>query len=323
MSLGLLAAVAPFGRALRADTSPVVARVGAVAITAADLERRMHAVPPFQLRTFGATPAEIRRSFLERVLVREALLSQGAAERGLEDRDDLKEKARKILYGAILARIRGEVASAHVNDEAEIKAYYEKNPAKFHSPERYGVWIIVTRKQEEAADVIAELHKDASPKHWTELTRNRSIDGATAMHGGNLGFVEPDGKTPEPGLKVSPAVMAAVMKLKDSELSSEPVKDGDRWVVVWRKQTMKSVERTLETEAGSIRQMLLHARTDAKIKEMVASLRKQSLTDHNPDLIDLFDVTAQGELTSIRRPGALPAGRRIVANPVPMPGSLR
>jgi peptidyl-prolyl cis-trans isomerase C len=320
---GLFATFAPAGRAPRADTSPVVAKVGAVSITAADLERRMAAVPGFQLRAFGATPEEIKRKFLERVLIRDALLSQGAADRGLEGQDDIKEKTRRLLNNVLLAKLRGEAARAHANEEAEIKAYYEKNPTKFHSPERYAIWIIATRKQDEAKDVIVELHKDSSPRKWTELTRTRSIDGASAMRGGNLGFVEPDGKTPEPGLKVSPAVMEAVLKLKDGEISPEPVKDDNRWVVVWRKQTMKPVERTLETEAGSIRQMLLHARTDAKIKETIAALRKQSLTEHNPDLIDLFDVSPQGDLTPVRRPGALPTGRRIPVNPVPAPGNMR
>src|SRR5580698_10815672 len=114
--IGLLAA-APSGHAPRADTSPVVARVGTVTITAADLERRMAAVPPFQLRTFGSTPAEIKHAFLDRVLVREALLSLGAAEHGLEERDDVKERIRGVLRGAMLARLRSDAADANKIDE--------------------------------------------------------------------------------------------------------------------------------------------------------------------------------------------------------------
>ena len=102
------------------------------------------------------------------------------------------------------------------------------------------------------------------------------------MRGGNLGFVSPDGTTPEPGLKLSPAVMAAAQKLKDADMSPEPVADGDRFVILWRKQTMKSVDRPVELEAGSIRQMLLHARTDGRIKETIAGLRKQHLHGAQP-----------------------------------------
>jgi peptidyl-prolyl cis-trans isomerase C len=228
-----------------------------------------------------------------------------------------------VLRTAVLARIRGEVARAAPVDDVEVKAYFEKNAAKFHSPERYTLWLIATHQKEEADAVIAELKKDPSPKHWTELCRTRSIDGATAMRGGNLGFVSPDGTTSEPGIKVSMNVISATEKLKDTEISPEPVKDGDRWVVLWRKLTMKPVERSMEQETGSIKQMLLHARTDAKIKATIAALRQDHLTDYAPDLVDLFEVGPQGDLTPVRRPGALPTGKRLPVNPVPAPSSLR
>jgi peptidyl-prolyl cis-trans isomerase C len=322
--LGLVVALAPgSGKPPQAAPSPVVAKVGSVTITAADLERRLAAVPPFQLRTFGGTPAEIRREFLNRVLVREALLAQGAAARGLEDRDDIRERVRGVLRNALLGRLRNEVVTLSKIDEADIKAYYEKNAARFHTPERYALWIIATTKREEAAEIIADLHKDSSPKHWAELARAKSVDGATAMRGGNLGFVAPDGTTPEPGLKVGKAVLEAAQRLKDAEISPEPVKDGDRWIILWRKQTMAAVERSVDVEAGSIKQMLLHMRTEAKVKETIATLRKQYLGEHNPDLADLFDISPQGDLTPVRRPGSLPSGRHAPVNAIPTPGTMR
>jgi peptidyl-prolyl cis-trans isomerase C len=328
--LGLLAA-AWEGPAPHADTSPaggpvggpVVATVGTVSITAADLERRIGAVPGFQLRTFGANPAEIKRNFLERVLVREALLSQGGTDQGLANREDIRDRSRGVLRSALLSKLRNEVLSASRIDERDVRAYYDKNSTKFHSPERYALWWIATRTQDEAKEVIADLKKDPSPKHWGDLARTKSIDGPTAFRRGDLGFVAPDGTTAEPGLKVSHAVLEAVEKLKDAEISPEPVADGNRWVVVWRKQTMRPVDRPMEIEAGSIKQMLMHMRTEAKIKEVVAELRKKYLGEHNPDLVDLFDITPQGDLAPVRRPGALPTGKRAPVNAVPGLGSLR
>jgi peptidyl-prolyl cis-trans isomerase C len=308
------------GGAVHADVSPVVARVGTQAITAADLERRMAAVPPFQLRSFGATPAEIRKSFLERVLVREALLAQGGEDRGLMDRPEVRDKIRGVLRSARLARLRAEVGKPKDED---VKAYYEKNAAKFHSPARIAIWQIAVAKREEAEAILADLKKDPTPKRWTELARDKSIDKATAMRGGNLGFVAPDGTTAEPGLRVSKAVLEAAEKVKDSELVPEPVKDGDRWAVVWRRQGMKAIDRPLELEAGAIKQILLHERTEAKIKETVAELRKQSLTEHAPELLEAIDITPQGDLTPVRRPGALPQIKRAPVNPVPAPGTNR
>ncbi len=321
-SIGLLAA-AWEGRAPLAQTSPIVAKVGAITITVADLERRMAGVPGFQLKTFGPTPAAIRRNFLDRVLVREALLSQGGVDRGLDGREDIKERVRGVLRTALLGRVRSQALTASKFTEADVRAYYEKNAAKFHSPERTALWWIATQKREEAEEVIADLKKDPSPKHWGDLARTKSIDGPTAFRRGDLGYVLPDGTTNEPGLKVSHAVLDAVAKLKDAEISPEPISDGGRWVVVWRKQTMKSVERPVEAESSTIKQMLLHLLTDAKIKEEIATLRKEHLHEHNPDLIDLFDVTPQGDVTPMRRPGSLPTGKRVAVNPVPSPGTQR
>ena len=75
-----IAATSLPGSVARADASPVVARVGSRVITAADLERRIAGVPIFQLRGFGHTPEEVRKNFLDRVMVREILFSEGAAD---------------------------------------------------------------------------------------------------------------------------------------------------------------------------------------------------------------------------------------------------
>ncbi len=84
---------------------------------------------------------------------------------------------------------------------------------------------------------------------------------------------------------------------------------------------MKSVDRPVEIEAGSIKQMLLHMRTDAKIKDdRSRRCAKQHLREHDPDLLDLFDITPQGELTPVRRPGSLPAGKRCSRALCPSPG---
>lgn len=308
-------------RGVHADTSPVVARVGARTITAADLERRIANVPPFQLKTFGATPEEIRRAFLERVLVREALLAQGADDRGLATRDEVQEKVRCVMRNAMLAKLRAEVKEKGPTDE-EVKAYYEKNASKYRSPPRIAIWQIVVAKREEAEQILAEMKKDPTPKRWADLARERSLDKVTHMRGGNLGFVHPDGTTSEPGVRVSPEIWKAVEGAKDTDILAEPVKDGDRWAVLWRRQSMKAIERPLELEAGSIRQLLLHERTDAKIKETLANLRKYNVRGHYPDQLEMFDIASNGDLIPVRRPGAMPSSRRH-ASPAPSPSSLR
>jgi peptidyl-prolyl cis-trans isomerase C len=288
-------------------------------ITAAELERRLAAVPPFQLRSIGDTPAEIRRGFLERVLVRELLLVQGAEAQRVADRPDVQEVVKRRLRGAVLAAERAEAVATPIGDD-EVRAYYEANRAKFNAPPRVSIWRILVSTAQEAEAIIAEVAKDSSVKRWNELARERSLDKTTSMRGGNLGFVAPDGSTGEPGVKVDPAVVAAAGTVKDAELVPKPVPEGDRFAVVWRRQSMKAVTRTLEDEAISIRQILTHQRTETRVRELVERLRKEHLAEVHPELVDQLDVSNSGEIAPMRRPGTLPTSRRAIGSPAPAPG---
>jgi peptidyl-prolyl cis-trans isomerase C len=309
-----------------AGSSEIVARVGSQVITAGDLERRLGSIPSFQLRAFGRNGEDIRRNFLERVLVRELLLSQAAAAEKLDQRPDVQDRIRGLLRSIVLGQVRLDTAKGSPVTDAEVKAYYDKNWSKFHSPPRYAVWRILTATREDAAAVIEAMKKDLSTKRWNDLAREKSLDKATAMRGGNLGFVAPDGTTSDPSIKVSVEIMNAAMAVKDGELVPEPVAEGPRFAVVWRRQTMKPVDRSLEQEAMAIRQILAHEKVDAEVKSVIGKLRETRLDEIHPELVDQIEVTSTGDLQPLRRPGTLPTSRRQSAAPpapVPRPDGLR
>ncbi len=328
LALGIaLAATASATTSVHADAplDAIVARVGERTITVREVERRIAQVPPFQLRSFGRTPEEIRRRFVEEVLVREQLLSQGALAEGLDARPEVEERVRAILRSAVLGRLRVDTATSSPVTDDEVRAYYEANQDKFRSPPRIALWRILVGTRKEAEEILASLGKDLTPKRWNEIARERSLDKATSLRGGNLGFVAPDGSTAEPGLKVDPRLVEAASRVKDAEVVGEPVPEGDRFAVVWRRQSMKAVNRTLEQEAPSIRQVLAHNKAEARVKDLLARLRKEHLAEHNPDYVDLIDISSTGDLQPVKRPGTLPAARRpgMAPSPAPRPGDMR
>ncbi|WP_437298748.1 peptidyl-prolyl cis-trans isomerase [Sorangium sp. So ce426] len=309
------------GLSLRAEAQPAaaadapVARVGDAAITASEVERRLAQVPPFQLQTFGRTPEEIRKNFVNQVLVRELLLAQGAAAQKLTERADVQDRVRGVLRSALLQRIQAEAAASSPVTDEEVRAYYEAHRDRFSSPAMVALWRILVATRGEAEAILAELKKDPSPQRFKEIAREKSLDKATSMRGGDLGFVASDGTTSEPGLKVDPGLLSAAAGVKDAELVAEPVPEGDGFAVLWRRQSRKPVSRSLEQEAPSIRQILAHGKAEAQVKQLLDRLRAQDVSGHAPELVDLIDITSTGDLQPKRRPGTLASGRRPGAPP--------
>jgi peptidyl-prolyl cis-trans isomerase C len=308
------------------DASSYVAKVGGRMITIADIDRKIASVPLFQLRYFGKTREEIRRRFVEETVVKDELYVQGAEAEKLTDLPEVQERIRSVLRSAVINKISAEAAAAGPITDDDVRAYYEKNSSTYHAPARIVLWRIVVGSKEEAAKVIEQAKTDLTPKKWNEIAREKSLDKTTNMRGGNLGFVEPNGNTSDPNLKVDPALVTAAEKVKDGELVPEPVADDSKWSVVWRRQSMKAVDRPLEFEGPQIRQILMRERTDKRIGEAVGELRKKYVTDTHPELLELLSVSGMGEVSPVKRPGTLPSSRRPAAgSPVPKetPGGNR
>lgn len=296
----------------------VVAKVANRSFTVSEVERRIASVPAFQLRYFGKSREEILRRFVEETLIKDALLVQGAEEEKLAETPEVAERIRGVLRSALINKITQEAAAAGPITDEEVKAYYDANKSTYHAPARIVLWRIVVATRAEAQAVIDKVKTDLSPKKWNEIAREQSLDKATNMRGGNLGFVEPNGATSDPNLKVDAALVTAAEKAKDGELVPEPVEDDGRWSVVWRRQSMKAVDRPLEIEAPQIRIVLMRQRTDKRIADMVAELRKKNVTETNADLLELLAVSGMGEVSPVKRPGTLPSSRHPAAgSPVP------
>lgn len=300
----------------------VVARVGAVAITAGDVERRLRAVPRFQLVTFGKSPDEVRRHFLERVLIPETLFAAGAAAEKLDNVAPTRDRVEEILRTARIAAIKAELASAGVTHD-EMARYYQDNVSRFQAPERLSLWRILCANKEEALAVIADAKKDGRPQHWNDLARDHSMDKSTAMRGGSLGLIAADGSAAEPNIKVDPHLFTAAASAKDGEIVGDPVPEGNGFAVLWRRGSTPAVRRTLEDEEPALRQVVLRAKLEQSVKDLIKMLRVQNRVEESPALVDTISIDGSGQMEPRRRPGVVP--RKPVGRPEPLatPRGLR
>jgi len=324
--LSALALVADVGEG-RAESPPpasarVVAKVGRDTITVGELERRMSALSPLQLREYGATPEEVKRAFLERVLIPELLFARGAMDRGLDRDPALRALFQDRLKRALLVQLREDNSKKSVVPPEEIAAYYEAHRDRYQSRALVSVWRILLADREDAALLLEELGRAPSASLFEALAKNRSLDKTTALSGGNLGFLTEDGVSSDGTTKVPVELVKAAMGVRDGELVREPVPEGAGFAVVWRRGSMPAMSRSLAEEAGNIEQLLRENRFREALDELVARLRRERVRMVVPNGTELLAVQGGGDLGQPDKPGRL-VRRPGKMTPLPTPRGKR
>ena len=285
----LLSASAVFG----ADAKPV-ARVGKEAISADALTRRLARIPEFQRAALGDTPDKLKQAVLSTQLIPELLYAQEAERLELQEQPALRQRERERLREAMDRELRRESAAQTPVTSADIQAYFEANRSRFETPRRIHVWRILTDDEALAKKIIAESTGVDGVQRWSTFARDSSLDKATHLRNGDLGFVHPDGNTDTPTLRVDPALFTAAEPLADGELLPEPLKQGLHFAVIWRRGSMKAITRTLAQEEGAIRQVLERQRLELSRDELLGALRAKYVTASNEALLESFHFDSEG-----------------------------
>ena len=161
---------------------------------------------------------------------------------------------------------------------------------------------------------------------WDKLAREHSIDKTTAMRKGNIGFVQPDGSTAHKDVRVPKEMYEAALTVADGEVVKKPLKVGDYFVIVQRRGTMNTPERTLEMEAPTIRGLLSKKKIEARRKALLRELRDRWVEELNPRAVNAIEVTPSGDLGQNTRPGTLERASHGVkgsTKPSGKPGRMR
>jgi peptidyl-prolyl cis-trans isomerase C len=285
----------------------VVLTVGPRKVTVGELEDQIAAIPTYQLTQFGSTKEAVARAYLDRVATRDLVLAAGAEQRGLDQQLPTRQVVDRALSGITLRRNRIAYASAAAIPIEDVRRYYEENRSRFDSPERINLWRILCKTKEEAITVLEAARKDASITKYNDLAREHSIDKATNLRGGNLGFVGPDGQSNEAGVKVDPALVKAAQAVKDGELVPQPVAEGAGFAVVWRRGTVPANHRTVEESSAQIRSALFRERTETAEKKLIDDLRKQNVKEVNEGLLGVIELRPFDAGVSLARTPGSPA----------------
>jgi peptidyl-prolyl cis-trans isomerase C len=283
-------------------------RVGSEPVSADVVARVMARIPPFQWTALGPDDKARRLAVLERFLIPELQKAAEARARGIDERPRTRERLRDLYARAMDAELRRSLAEQQPVSDADVQKYFDEHKARFETPRRVRIWRILVNDEQLAKTIIAESRGAPGPAKWRNFAREHSLDPATKFRDGDLGFVRPDGSTETPQLRVDPALFAAVEALEDGQIAPEPLKLASGIAVVWRRGSLPAIKRTVEQEAPAIRTVLSRQRLEAAHRELVAELRKKSLTAFDPQLLlDLPDATFASPEASARSLPPLPS----------------
>jgi len=194
------------------------------------------------------------------------------AEQGLTLEDYRKEVKLQLQRTKLVNR---EVRSKVVITEADIKAYYEKNKAKYGGGTRYHLWNLFVKLPAQAspadreaaqgllAEVLAELRRGRSFPEIVRLTAER----ASALQGSDLGLFRVEELTPQ--------LRELVRGLKPGQFSAV-IESDFGYQIVYIQEIQETVSKPLAQVEVEIQDILFRERVDDRFNSWLSDLRKRS-----------------------------------------------
>lgn len=255
------APAAPAAAAPAASPETVVATIGDLTITEADLA---FAAEDLQ-QELQQVPAEERRAFLVTVLIDMKVMAKAAKEAGMADSDLFKRRLAYLEERTLRRDYFTQKIAASVTEDS-VKAAYAEYIKDFKPVEEVHARHILVATEEEAKAVKAELE---GGKPFEVLAMEKTTDPSGKQNGGDLGFFSKGMMVPE---------FEAVAFMLDPGKISDPVQSQFGWHIIKVEEKRMSAPPPIEQLQQQLGQQVMFKAFDAS----VAALKKD-LTLTIPD----------------------------------------
>ena len=259
----------------------VVARIGNKIITVADFNKILTYYDAEQRAMIEKNP-QAKPTILWQT-VQGMVIAGLAREKGFDKRPEIKGQLEMITNNFLAFQyLQKEVISKIKVTEKEAKAYYDKNPDLFKSPEQVKARHILIqvpkeaseedkKKLKEKADEV--LKKVKAGEDFTKLAAEYSDDPGTKSKGGELGFFSKG--------SMVPAFEQAAFSLKPGEVS-ELVETEFGFHVIKVDEKKEAVSEPFDTIKEKVTQQVLREKQEAKVTEFVEQALKKAKVSMNP-----------------------------------------
>lgn len=209
------------------------------------------------------------------------LLDAEARETNLSGTPSMERAHAQLLYRALDKQLLEGVATP---SDSEVESYLKNHSRDLEKPVRLRLFRILLNSEKEAEAMIASLGADTTLEDFRKLARKSSVDRATHERGGDLGFVWPDGSTDLPQVRADAALYLAAQALKDGEIAQAPVREGERFAVLWRRGSKAAVQAAPETRQLVV-QRIAERKHEAQLQELLTTLKTKHVSARRDPLL--------------------------------------
>lgn len=245
----------------------VVARVGNVEFTVADIDRRLAELPPYVQQQFAGV--EGKKRFLER-LVEEEVMFQAARQAGFETHPDVARAVEAVTRRSMIqAYYTADIEGAVEVPEDDIVAYYGEHDEQFQRRGRVKFRHIMTNTRAEAA---AARSRVLAGEDLASVAREVSIDSATREAGGLTRAISLGDGLPSAGM--SPEFIEALFEWKVGEVT-DPLRSDKGWHIVRLEEKEEPGTKPLEEVRDDIVRTLTPIKTREHYELVLQQLKEK------------------------------------------------
>lgn len=252
----------------KADES-YFAKIGETVITQEDFDREFQALPPYAQAMFEGE--EGKQRFLEE-MVKKELLYQEAIKKGLENDAEYQKRLEEFKKLTLISALfEKEVLEKSTVSDQEITDFFESHQSEFSAPHEIRASHILVKTEEEARQVLQRL---AEGERFSGVAKAVSVDKASAVKGGDLGYFSRGQMVPE--------FEHAAFHLNAGEVS-DPVKTPFGYHII----KVVDVKRGPAVEFEKVKDMIVQKITSDKQKTVfdtyIADIKKKYEVTINAD----------------------------------------
>jgi peptidyl-prolyl cis-trans isomerase C len=253
-------------------------------ITVGTLEDTIADQNPFMRRRYVEIAG--KKELLEKTL-RLSLLSDEAAHRGYGENDLVRQSVEQNAVQQFMKSELDDKLSADSVPKAEIEKYYAAHQDEYMQPAMQRASHVLLATEPEAKALIEQV-KGMDLRAFRQLARDKSLDQATKLSGGDLRYFDAQGKVrAETASAVPLPIVKAAFALKTvGDTAPKPIKTDAGYSIVKLTGQRPAVSRKLSEAEETIRVRLWRERRQQAGEELVARLRAQYKPEIHPELLD-------------------------------------